>query len=534
MVYSHDSLFYSPPSPFVLIDTILDEHKRNELFTDNFCKVCGAMLQFESQRISHYEGKKHAQKVRLYFQIHGEQSEAQGTDKRGKLDFLTLQTDGSGVVDKNKFCDLCNMIFSSPVVAQSHYLGKVHAKKLKQLMGEHAQTSPPSSQPDKAGLPVASCAGPEPQQPTSDRAAPEAAMEETPPAGAGPTLDLNNPDRYCELCCAFFNSPFMAQQHYVGKKHKRSETRKKILEEIGQKTLPAESTSSALGVGNYICPICSITLTSIEMYQSHMQGNKHQIKESLVVNLMKNSKRTFHSFQDELADYIQVQKARGLEPKTYFRKMAEDHFEMDKYKEDQDARPQGTLVAFEQRLPPETFQACPGTYALTRTVENTLSHWSPVHDSRLRLESFGQGQPSKEEFSEKFTALGPTQQDDNSGPSSISSDNSINSYQAGHKPKGTHRRKRHLREDGEDRPNEEEKRKKNVEDKDSGKDHKAVRRRKAEADGTSVGKPKHRKEKRNREIATDKEDRRHRKEKKEPLPRRTEEEMLWDESILGF
>ncbi|XP_036606947.1 lysine-rich coiled-coil protein 1 isoform X4 [Trichosurus vulpecula] len=360
-------------------------------------------------------------------------------------------------------------------------------------------------------------------------------MEETPLSCGSPTLDLNDPDRYCELCCASFNSPLMAQQHYLGKKHKRSETRKKILEEIGQKTLPAESASSALGVGNYICPICSITLTSIEMYQSHMQGNKHQIKESLVVNLMKNSKRTFHSFQDELADYIQVQKARGLEPKTYFRKMAEEHFEMDKHKEERDARPQSVLAAFEQRLPPETFQACPGTYALTRTVENTLSHWSPVHDSRLRLESLGHCQPSKEEFSEKLMALGPTQQDDNSGPSSISSDNSTNSYQAGHKPKVTHqRKKRHPRDEREVRPNEEKKRKKTMEDKDSGKDHKAVRRRKAEADATSVRKPKHRKERRNQEVATDKEDRRHRKEKKKPLPRRTEEEMLWDESILGF
>lgn len=41
------------------------------------------------------------------------------------------------------------MVFSSSVVAQSLYLGKVHAKKLKQLMGEYDQISPPSSQPDK-------------------------------------------------------------------------------------------------------------------------------------------------------------------------------------------------------------------------------------------------------------------------------------------------------------------------------------------------------------------------------------------------
>ena len=50
---------------------------------------------------------------------------------------------------KNRFFNLCIMVFSSSVVAQSHYLGKVHAKTLKQSMGEYDQISPPSSQPDK-------------------------------------------------------------------------------------------------------------------------------------------------------------------------------------------------------------------------------------------------------------------------------------------------------------------------------------------------------------------------------------------------
>ena len=36
-------------------DDILDEATRRDLFTDTFCKVCGAVLQFESQRTSHYK-----------------------------------------------------------------------------------------------------------------------------------------------------------------------------------------------------------------------------------------------------------------------------------------------------------------------------------------------------------------------------------------------------------------------------------------------------------------------------------------------
>uniref|UniRef100_A0A8C5RSI8 C2H2-type domain-containing protein n=1 Tax=Laticauda laticaudata TaxID=8630 RepID=A0A8C5RSI8_LATLA len=131
-----------------------------------YCKVCGAVLQFESQRIAHYEGKRHAQKVRLYLQMHNEQK-----------DKLHLNFQENPNMDKNMYCRLCNMVFTSPVVAQSHYLGKIHAKKLK-----HA---------------------------------------------------------FSLTCCSFF---------------------------------------AALGVGNYVCTTCSISLTSIEMYQSHMQGNKHQIK----------------------------------------------------------------------------------------------------------------------------------------------------------------------------------------------------------------------------------------------------------------
>jgi len=37
------------------LDDILDEATRKDLFTDTFCKVCGAVLQFESQRTSHYK-----------------------------------------------------------------------------------------------------------------------------------------------------------------------------------------------------------------------------------------------------------------------------------------------------------------------------------------------------------------------------------------------------------------------------------------------------------------------------------------------
>jgi hypothetical protein len=61
---------------------------------------------------------------------------------------LIFQVQNSGVVDRNKFCDLCSMIFSSSVVSQSHYVGNIHAQKLKQFMEEHDQMSPSGFKPE--------------------------------------------------------------------------------------------------------------------------------------------------------------------------------------------------------------------------------------------------------------------------------------------------------------------------------------------------------------------------------------------------
>uniref|UniRef100_A0A8C3K0Q5 U1-type domain-containing protein n=1 Tax=Calidris pygmaea TaxID=425635 RepID=A0A8C3K0Q5_9CHAR len=197
-----------------------------DLFTDTFCKVCKAVLQFETQRVSHYKGKKHAQKVRHYIQMHGEKDERQEHCKQKKRD----------LVDKNNYCSLCNVSFTSPVVGLSHCLGKIHTKKLKQFWGDQAHM--PAQRTE--------CALNHPLQRKS--------------------LFL---DCYCKLCCAPFNNPLMAHEHYNGKKHQRNEARKKILEELGDKAIPGEHT---LGVGYYTCFVCNVIVTSIETYQAHVKS----------------------------------------------------------------------------------------------------------------------------------------------------------------------------------------------------------------------------------------------------------------------
>ncbi|XP_072600798.1 zinc finger matrin-type protein 1 isoform X2 [Vulpes vulpes] len=376
------SSFKVDTRPRLREDTTWNEQEKTELYTDNFCNICGVVLQFESQRISHYESEKHAQNVRFYFQMHGEQNEVPG--KKMKMDVRNFQVHRSEVVDRNKFCDLCNMIFSSPVVAQSHYVGKVHAKKLKQLMEEHDQVSPSGFQPEM-DVPLTTSAESTFLKPLAIKPPPGGIKDKTMPSSSSSALDLNNPNKYCKLCPASFNSPLMAQQHYVGKKHKRNEARKKFVDKIREKPLPANSDANAFSMRTYICHICNITFTSLEMFRSHMQGSEHQIKESIVINLVKNSKKTQDSYQDEYADYIKVQKARGPESKTCFRKMEEGSLETRGYREVLDSRSRHRM--FKQRLPCETFRTYPGSYNISQTTENQLPHCLPAH-SKKTYDSF--------------------------------------------------------------------------------------------------------------------------------------------------
>ncbi|XP_036385955.1 zinc finger matrin-type protein 4-like [Megalops cyprinoides] len=102
-----------------------------QLFTDSYCKVCSAQLISQSQRVAHYESRKHANKVRLYYMLHP----ADGGCPAKKLRHENGGVEGG--VDRDKCCTLCNMSFTSAVVAQSHYQGKIHAKRLR-LLGESA------------------------------------------------------------------------------------------------------------------------------------------------------------------------------------------------------------------------------------------------------------------------------------------------------------------------------------------------------------------------------------------------------------
>ncbi|XP_028338703.2 zinc finger matrin-type protein 1 isoform X3 [Physeter macrocephalus] len=599
------------------------EQEKTELFTDNFCNICGVVLQFESQRISHYESEKHAQNVRFYFQMHGEQNEVLG--KKMKMDVRNFQMHRSEVVDRNKFCDLCNMIFSSPVVAQSHYVGKVHAKKLKQLMEEHDQVSPSGFQPEMAGVPITTSAEstflkplvvkPPPEMFRSHMQGSEHQIKESivtnlvknlkkPPEsyqdestdyikvqkarGPEPKTCFRKVEETSLEACRYREAVDSRSRHRMFEQRLPCETFQtypgsynisQTVENQLPHCLPAHSKNTydsfqdeledyikvqkARGLDPKTCfrkinessvethgyrevdsgprpRMCEQRLSFETSQTSQRPYSTSPVESQLHHWLPAHSKRSYDSFQDELEDYIKVQKARGLEPKTCFRKGSDSSVETHKYREMVDSRPRHRM--FEQRLPFETFQNYPRSYNISQAAENQLPHCLPTHDSKQRLDTMTYCQPTRDYFPEKPVPLSLSQQENNSGPYSVesevykhlSSENNTSDHEASHTRKHQKRR-RHL-EEGEEKPEKEQskhKRKKSYGDTDLDKD-KSIQERKREGDKVSSGKLKHRKKKKSHGVPSEKEEHKHKKEKKKSVEEKTEEEMLWDESILGF
>ncbi|KAJ8361412.1 hypothetical protein SKAU_G00179370 [Synaphobranchus kaupii] len=227
------------------------------LFTETYCNICNAQLISESQRVAHYESKKHANKVRLFYMLHPE--DGGPPSKRLRPD--NPESDETEV-DQNKCCTLCNMFFTSAIVAQSHYQGKTHAKRVRLVLGE-----PPST-------PTPTDSSPSTPQPTDPLPAPPLA-----PPPLWPLANNGEAGKYCCLCGAWFNNPLMAQQHYEGKKHKRNAARTRLLEQLAGSLDTPEGTGQCRVIGlrsSYSCSVCSVILNSIEQYHAHLQGSKHQ------------------------------------------------------------------------------------------------------------------------------------------------------------------------------------------------------------------------------------------------------------------
>uniref|UniRef100_A0A3P8T7N0 Zinc finger matrin-type protein 3 n=1 Tax=Amphiprion percula TaxID=161767 RepID=A0A3P8T7N0_AMPPE len=100
-----------------------------ELCKPLYCKLCNVTLNSAQQAQAHYQGKNHSKKLRNFY------AGSQQPPAIRIPDVLEAagQTGAPRVIlaTENDYCKLCDASFSSPAVAQAHYQGKNHAKKLR-------------------------------------------------------------------------------------------------------------------------------------------------------------------------------------------------------------------------------------------------------------------------------------------------------------------------------------------------------------------------------------------------------------------
>nr|XP_020472731.1 zinc finger matrin-type protein 3 isoform X2 [Monopterus albus] len=132
-----------------------------ELCKPLYCKLCNVTLNSAQQAQAHYQGKNHSKKLRNFYAGSQQptsiripevlEAAGQAAPSSGSSDSDTgRQALYKGVTrvilaTENDYCKLCDASFSSPAVAQAHYQGKNHAKKLRLAEAQHNSNNMDSS-----------------------------------------------------------------------------------------------------------------------------------------------------------------------------------------------------------------------------------------------------------------------------------------------------------------------------------------------------------------------------------------------------
>ncbi|XP_041118579.1 zinc finger matrin-type protein 3-like isoform X2 [Polyodon spathula] len=125
-----------------------------------YCKLCNVTLNSTQQAQAHYQGKNHNKKLRNFYA--GSQQppplrvpEVVEPPVQQPPPPATVPVTQSGsfkagsrviLATENDYCKLCDASFSSPAVAQAHYQGKNHAKRLRLAEAQQRSTFIDTSQ----------------------------------------------------------------------------------------------------------------------------------------------------------------------------------------------------------------------------------------------------------------------------------------------------------------------------------------------------------------------------------------------------
>ncbi|KAM9848852.1 zinc finger matrin-type protein 3 [Aulostomus maculatus] len=119
-----------------------------ELCKPLYCKLCNVTLNSAQQAQAHYQGKNHSKKLRNFYagsqqppairipealEAAGQTAVSSGSNDSDAGRQQALYKGATRVIlaTENDYCKLCDASFSSLSVAQAHYQGKNHAKKLR-------------------------------------------------------------------------------------------------------------------------------------------------------------------------------------------------------------------------------------------------------------------------------------------------------------------------------------------------------------------------------------------------------------------
>ncbi|XP_051966845.1 LOW QUALITY PROTEIN: zinc finger matrin-type protein 3-like [Xyrauchen texanus] len=130
-----------------------------ELCRPLYCKLCNVTLNSTQQAQAHYQGKNHSKKLRNFYA---------GSDQPPPVRLAEVEpvsqqpSDSAHVTAKqhfsasriilateNDYCKMCDASFSSPAVAQAHYQGKNHAKRLRLAEAQQNATSSDLCEPQR-------------------------------------------------------------------------------------------------------------------------------------------------------------------------------------------------------------------------------------------------------------------------------------------------------------------------------------------------------------------------------------------------
>lgn len=253
----------------------------------------------------------------------------------------------------------------------------------------------------------------------------------------------------------------------------------------------------------------------------------------IATSLMKNSNNTNSSFQDELADYIKVQKARGLEPNINFRKPEQKMCEAINGHEETFASDQGFLSrnAYEPNQHSIFF---PEMDTFSYSSGNRLPH-PPVQNYPVKLENvctYSTDSDSEKQVPQLTFFRNDCYKPLSAESESLFSKNNSSADKRSHKLPKTSRAKQEQPLEGEGDLST-LKRAGNSQAIELERDGK--KKKKSHIDSIAGSKSKHSKVKESKNHSSEKKNKRHKKEKKKhETSATTEEDMLWNESILGF